>query len=1015
MLRKARCLLVLCTAVLLCAQCLAIAAAQPTITSFTPGAAARCNTVTITGTNFTGATAVKFSGVDAMSYRVVNDTTITAVVPATTSGKITVRTPGGICASAAVFSFIPYPTITSFSPMAAGKGATVTVTGTNYTGVTSVKFNGVSAGFSIVNATTITAVVPITTSGKITITSRGGSCASPSVFTFVPNPTITSFTPMAAGANATVTITGTNFTGATAVKFNGVAAKSFRVVDAQTIAAVVPQTTSGKITVTTPGGICASPSVFTFVPGPTISSFTPMSAGANATVTVAGSNFTGATAVKINGVAAKSFRVLSATSISAVVPQTASGKITVTTPGGACASPSVFTFISGPSISSFAPMAVGVGTNVTITGSNLTGATAVKFNGVAAQSFTVVNATTVTAVVPQTTSGKVTVTTPGGICASPSAFTFVPSPTITAFSPTSAAIGDPVSITGTGFTGTTSVKFNGVAATAFTVVSATSIAAVVPNTTSGAIAVTTAGGTATSASSFTVIANTADSFVALGKAKVNQCVTMEPYDATSAKTLIQQAKGYFEQAKALQTNSAPANFGLAITDAALTAQTLIDKYQSTFGANSAALSTLKYTVSALQVLNLGSVVQPGKEPMNGLVTCYADSVKEPLTRGENPDPQLILNIQTDVKNTVRPMLGRVADDLTVVEANGGASFNFPVGTTDWDGYKKIDMGDVYLFHGLLLAAKWALAIPASYNANVGTFDWDTSPFTLDANHDGLLNASEYLPASPFLNLTDYSTMTAAKNDMVTAADKILAGLNATLAETSDDYDLIAWHTADAGPTQADLLKAKDYATSLKASMSAATTISWEGDNGGTHSARVFLGAWNMTPPTSLKPMMPTQEVTRWYDYDAQTFKYDTDDAEGGFPDATFGGMFPDGMPGINDPIDPIDFNTGFTGTLVGISTTPANGATNVSPWDWSGSIGFNGYPPSHFSVTLQRYFAGKWRGEMMSYGNNMGSMFFVYPDHMLWPNSSYRMIIKDEVANQTYTTSFSTGADILPN
>jgi len=73
------------------------------------------------------------------------------------------------------------------------------------------------------------------------------------------------------------------------------------------------------------------------------------------------------------------------------------------------------TLFAVPTLSSISPTSGPVGNSVTLTGTNLTGATGVSFNGTAATTFVVVNATTVTATVPTgATTGNVTVTTPSG-------------------------------------------------------------------------------------------------------------------------------------------------------------------------------------------------------------------------------------------------------------------------------------------------------------------------------------------------------------------------------------------------------------------------------------------------------------------------------------------------------------------------------------------------------------------------------------------------------------------------
>jgi hypothetical protein len=68
----------------------------PTITSFRISSTTdEGHVVIITGTNFSGATAVKFGGTDALSFTVDSATQITALVGPDAGGKIAVTTPGG--------------------------------------------------------------------------------------------------------------------------------------------------------------------------------------------------------------------------------------------------------------------------------------------------------------------------------------------------------------------------------------------------------------------------------------------------------------------------------------------------------------------------------------------------------------------------------------------------------------------------------------------------------------------------------------------------------------------------------------------------------------------------------------------------------------------------------------------------------------------------------------------------------------------------------------------------------
>ncbi len=152
------------------------------ISAFTPSTAKANTSVTISGSGFKNVSAVRFNGVSA-SYKVVSATSITATVPTSaTSGPLTVVTSAGTGVS--VTSFLILPTITSFSPTSGKAGTSVTLSGYNFTGATSVRFNGVAAPFAVSSALKIVTTVPSgATTGLISVTTAGGTGSAAKAFT----------------------------------------------------------------------------------------------------------------------------------------------------------------------------------------------------------------------------------------------------------------------------------------------------------------------------------------------------------------------------------------------------------------------------------------------------------------------------------------------------------------------------------------------------------------------------------------------------------------------------------------------------------------------------------------------------------------------------------------------------------------------------------------------------------------------------------------------------------------
>ena len=179
-------------------------ATPPTISDFAPTSAPVGTSVLINGTNFGGAGSVTFNGTNA-SFSVTSATAIQATVPpGATTGPIGVTTPSGTANSAGDFTVTASPssppTVTSFAPTSGPVGTSVQINGTDFDGVSSVTFNGVSANFTVTSSTTIQATVPAAaTTGTISVTTPGGTATSANSFTVMVRLSVTKTSTLGVG------------------------------------------------------------------------------------------------------------------------------------------------------------------------------------------------------------------------------------------------------------------------------------------------------------------------------------------------------------------------------------------------------------------------------------------------------------------------------------------------------------------------------------------------------------------------------------------------------------------------------------------------------------------------------------------------------------------------------------------------------------------------------------------------------------------------------------------------
>jgi hypothetical protein len=353
------------------------------------------------------------NGVRATSGSVTSPTTIQIIVPAGAStGPITITNFAGVVTSSQLLYFQP---VIAFFTARAAIGETMEIRGSNFTGITEVKFGQIPAtSFTVLSATNLQAVVPPNAvTGKLTITAPGGAYISLSDFRVLPN--ITGFSPAGGSPGTVVTVDGTALTGTTAVRFAGVAAERFTNISATRITAVVPTAAvSGPISVVTANG--TNSSAANFFLAPVITTLSPGQGLPGSTVRITGRSFTGVTSARLGTNEIGGFTVDSGTQITLTVPANAkSARFSVTGPGGSAESPIQFRVLgTEPTITEFLPPFGLVGAQVTLRGDNLAAVTNVAFNGLKA-TFSVANGTNLLAIVPPgASSGPIQIGSPDG-------------------------------------------------------------------------------------------------------------------------------------------------------------------------------------------------------------------------------------------------------------------------------------------------------------------------------------------------------------------------------------------------------------------------------------------------------------------------------------------------------------------------------------------------------------------------------------------------------------------------
>ncbi|MQS15586.1 cell surface protein [Streptomyces kaniharaensis] len=233
-------------------------------------------TVTITGVNLAGATAVHFGS----KLATITANTPTSVTVTSPSGAgvvgVDVTTVGGT-SNPLNFFYIGAPFAASLSVTSGptGGGNTVTISGTGLATASSVSFGANSATPTVISDSLISVTVPAgTAAGSVAVSlTTAGGVADGLSYTYIDAPTISSVTPSSGptSGGTSVTITGTGLTTTESVTIGGASAP-FAAISSTTLSVTTPPGTAGAadVVVTTDGGSATAVGGFTYVAGPGI-------------------------------------------------------------------------------------------------------------------------------------------------------------------------------------------------------------------------------------------------------------------------------------------------------------------------------------------------------------------------------------------------------------------------------------------------------------------------------------------------------------------------------------------------------------------------------------------------------------------------------------------------------------------------------------------------------------------------------------------------------------------------
>jgi len=254
----------------------------------------------------------------------------------------------------------------------------------------------------------------------------------------------------------------------------------------------------------------------------------------------------------------------------------------------------------------------------------------------------------------------------------------------------------------------------------------------------------------------------------------------------------------------------------------------------------------------------------------------------PFADPDNPTYQEYLREATTFAasgGTADQLVAYLDKVIAAIASTPSWKFDIPAtNKTTSEVWYSLDAGDIHILKGVIRYVQAWILYAAAYDwTGIDDIDINAGIVFADAQ-DGTATPADYLPPSPFGELTNRSYITRGKTLLLEGENEILTGIDLTQAETSDVNELLPYHS---DPEAQKSIDEAEYAMKALKAMFDGVQVPLPANEDKNIITIVDLSVLFNNPISNWRSIAPTYNADSTYT----------------LPDRTMGGLFPNGFPG----------------------------------------------------------------------------------------------------------------------